>query len=66
MQWKFKFVEEGGLRACVSLARDDDIDLQCLALAALRHLPLNDRMKHKIVEEGALQLLIAAVCDRKW
>ena len=65
-QWKLKFVEEGGLRACVSLARDDDIDLQCLALAALRHLPLNDRIKHKIVEEAALQLLIAAVCDRKW
>ena len=34
--------------------------MQCLAVAALRHLSLNDRIKRKIVEEGALQPLIAA------
>ena len=59
-QWKMKFVEEGGLRACIALARDDEVDIRCLAIASLRHLSLNDRIKRKIVEEGGLPPIIEA------
>ena len=38
----------------IALAREKDIELQCLAVAALRHLSLDDLLKRTIVEEGAL------------
>ena len=51
---KVTFAQEGGLRAMISLAREDDLTLQILAIGTLRHLSLSSRVKKPMIEEGAL------------
>ena len=51
---KVTFAQEGGLRSLIAVAREDDLQLQILAVGALRHLSLSTRIKRPIVVEGAL------------
>ena len=53
-EYKLMFGEEGGVRVMIDITLEEDIRLQCLSMAGLRHLSLNDDMKVLIVEQDGL------------
>lgn len=56
--------QEGGLKCLIAVARDDDIELQILAIGGLRHLSINTRLKRPIINEGGLGPVFAScMCD---
>jgi len=46
--YKLKCAEEGGIEALIELSRHPEDQIQALAIAALRHLSLNDTLKGAI------------------
>ena len=48
------FADAGGLRAMISIAREETRELRMLGCGALRHLSISTRLKKPIVDEGGL------------
>ena len=53
-----RFVADGGYGVMIALCKDNSVELQTLAVAALRHLSLDDSLKRGIVQSGLLPVLL--------
>lgn len=51
---KERFVAEGGLDFLMALIREPSVELQCLGMASLRHVSLDDSLKRTLVDAGVL------------
>jgi len=53
-EYRMAFAESGGIEELLGLFKHRDIEVQTLAVSALRHLSCCDNLKHRIVDLGAI------------